>query len=444
MSQFHVTVVGGGVAGILSALYLSKNGAKVCLIDSELEIGGLLKSFRNEHGDCFDYGTHFIPELAQTEINELLSIKAHANWETIESLKVSTYSNGHSYSQSSYIKPQHLTPEERSKAHEEFIACSPRADGYKDLNDYFESRYGPTLSANVFKPLVCKIHGKQTENLSTELARIFQLNRILLFTEEETIKLKQDAWFDDRLAYHSATNSPAPSLNYYPTNEGVGAWISILLDKLQQAGVEICTGARVASIESKSKSINKVCLADGRTIETDHLVWTISPGLLSKTLRIPTKAAPPQFVQSSLTFLTYDEDYLTPSYYLLNHDAQHQSYRVTLFDNFSNGNAGKKRICVESFQPDEQPPPTPLLINEELIQMGVLPENAIPTYQKTSSVNNGFPIMRKSLISDIISINQAINEQIDNVTLCGKASGKAFFMTDTLAETYKSVLNISF
>lgn len=444
MKQFHTTVVGGGVAGILSALYLSKRGAKVSLIESEPEIGGLLRSYENDQGDYFDYGTHFIPELAQPEINKLLSIRAHDDWETIGPLKVSTYLKGFSYSESSYIKPQHLPQEVYTKALAEFKNCAPVDGKYKDLNDYFDRRYGPTLSENIFKNVAKKIHGGNSDSLSTELARIFQLNRVILFSEEETRELKKEPWFDERLAYHNAMGSPAPSVNYYPKNGGIGAWISILLKKLQEADVEIHTGSRVVSARSTSKSIAAINLENGRTIETDHLIWTIAPALLSRTLKIPTNTSRPQFIQSSLTFSSYKEPYLTPSYYLLNHDTQHSSYRVTLFDNFANDATANKRICVESFQPDGGATPTPLQITNELIQMGVIPESATPTYEKTISVQNGFPVMQKTLISDIDSINQAINEQIDNVTLCGKASGRAFFMTDTLADTYRSMLDISF
>mgnify|MGYP001291269903 CR=1 FL=1 len=52
-------VVGGGIAGILSAILLKRKYDEVDLIELDGRLGGLLKSFTNERGQSFDQGSHF-------------------------------------------------------------------------------------------------------------------------------------------------------------------------------------------------------------------------------------------------------------------------------------------------------------------------------------------------------------------------------------------------
>ena len=49
-----VVIIGGGIAGILSAFLLKRKGYQVTLIEQDAELGGLLKSVRNGQGLEFD------------------------------------------------------------------------------------------------------------------------------------------------------------------------------------------------------------------------------------------------------------------------------------------------------------------------------------------------------------------------------------------------------
>ncbi|PLW95582.1 MAG: NAD(P)/FAD-dependent oxidoreductase, partial [Marinilabiliales bacterium] len=53
--RYHSIVVGGGVAGLTAAAYLSKNGFKTLLIEKNNQCGGLVNSFKRE-GFHFDAG----------------------------------------------------------------------------------------------------------------------------------------------------------------------------------------------------------------------------------------------------------------------------------------------------------------------------------------------------------------------------------------------------
>ncbi len=75
-------VVGGGIAGIYSALLLRKSYETVYLIEQDDSLGGLLRSTKNEHGDWFDYGTHFIVGTGVEAIdNVILSEDLREDWQ---------------------------------------------------------------------------------------------------------------------------------------------------------------------------------------------------------------------------------------------------------------------------------------------------------------------------------------------------------------------------
>ncbi len=54
-NQYHAIIVGGGIAGLTSAAYLSSKGKKVLLIEKNKECGGLVNSF-SRNGFHFDAG----------------------------------------------------------------------------------------------------------------------------------------------------------------------------------------------------------------------------------------------------------------------------------------------------------------------------------------------------------------------------------------------------
>lgn len=67
----QAVVVGGGIVGIFSAIYLKGFYRDVVLIEKEERLGGLLTSYQDHSAISYDYGTH-IP--CQTNIPEIDSI----------------------------------------------------------------------------------------------------------------------------------------------------------------------------------------------------------------------------------------------------------------------------------------------------------------------------------------------------------------------------------
>ena len=60
-NKYSTIVVGGGIAGLTSAAYLSRSGEKVLLIEKNSECGGLVNTFKRD-GFCFDAGVRALED----------------------------------------------------------------------------------------------------------------------------------------------------------------------------------------------------------------------------------------------------------------------------------------------------------------------------------------------------------------------------------------------
>ena len=60
-NRYNTIIVGGGMAGLTSAAYLSRAGQKVLLIEKNAECGGLVNSFMRD-GFQFDAGVRALED----------------------------------------------------------------------------------------------------------------------------------------------------------------------------------------------------------------------------------------------------------------------------------------------------------------------------------------------------------------------------------------------
>lgn len=68
----QIVIIGGGIAGIVSALTAAKFGFNVLLIEQQKNLGGLLRSFKYQSGYIFDHGTHLLNTTSNNELNNMV------------------------------------------------------------------------------------------------------------------------------------------------------------------------------------------------------------------------------------------------------------------------------------------------------------------------------------------------------------------------------------
>ena len=163
--------------------------------------------------------------------------------------------------------------------------------------------------------------------------------------------------------------------------------------------------------------------------------------VLLQKLGIQLKAKPPKRLTSCIFHYLVDKKYLTDLFYFQCFDPSLKTFRVTLYDNYSEGISNKYRITVEVLSEN-----VPNKIDElqteifdELIKMNVLPTDVKVLNKSYNMYPNGFPVLTNEFIKASKDQVNAIKTNFTNVEVFGKSNGKAWFMYDIINDIYKSV-----
>ena len=438
MIQGKHFVVGGGIAGICSALFLSKQGKSVVLIEQAENLGGLLRSVypfgNNLH---FDYGTHF---LAQTGDPELDKILFHGLEVTkFDYLKVGSYYKS-LYEKNGFVTDFHL--QDRDNYFNE-INLEPVSKA-KSLRDQLLNSYGKGYTNELFDPILKKFFGLESNMLQLDAHHLFGLQRIITSDEMTTNHLKEKhKVYDDLLAYHKYTQGISSIKSMYPVRGGAGQWIQQLSRQLEKNGVKILTGAKINSIEKHGNKINTIKI-ENRSYEVDQLYWTAPLVFILPYLNLDSSYQLPSIkrLTSYVAHFIIDKKYKTDLYYLQCFDPDFKTFRVTLYDNFSEScSQNSFRVTVESLikENDQIDESFNQILFEELIRMKVIPSDSNILDQTSLQIKNSFPILSNRKMNHGEKINEKLTEDFKNLHFYGKAYSEKWFMNDVIGEIYQKL-----
>jgi protoporphyrinogen oxidase len=269
-----VVVVGGGVAGLVTAHLLAESGAQVVVVEKFERVGGLARSY-NYEGFVFDCGPHRFH-------TENPNIKAYidrvlGNDVTAFPRKSEVYFEG-----SYYRWPLHpknliqLPPHIAAKA-----AFDLAINGYKkyeggSFEDYVLRQYGPTLYENFFKGYSIKFLGIHPKDTHPDWAKV-GLNRAIIDDKLQMQNLSQ-------LAKSTLLQFNKAEIDFtYPRTGMQLAWdrVRALIEK-NGGRVVTGTGARLVGGNGK---IDAVEFGNER-IEPSLVVWTAPITLATDQLGI--------------------------------------------------------------------------------------------------------------------------------------------------------------
>ena len=441
-------VVGSGIAGILSAILLKRKFNEVHLIEKESELGGLLKSFRNGDGIEFDYGTHFLRDTGNRELDTLLfGQNLSDNWLVLDFLKAGNFFGGKLNEHSPFIDSSCLPEEIYQKGMTELLGLGFPKENYENLEEQLRDSFGYILTERIFQPALQKFFGHSLGEIAPNANHFFIPSRLLGFNPETTRELKKSAVFDGKLGFHSYQEGLSSSKNYYPKYRGIGLWIEELTEKLEQLGVKIIAGQSVSEI-LYNNFIHSVVLEDGTRFSCDQLIWTVPVFLFNKACKFtsPAPSDPPTRLISGLHHFVLDQPFLTDLYFFSCYDPGLITFRVTLYANVRKSDTSLNSqypLTVEvlsqqvpDLKTDSQ------TVFEELKKMGVISTVSKVLFQHSEIVQGGFPVPTDQFIRNSKSQLEFAKTHFSNVLFLGKSTGSSWFMHEVLLESYSAIMEL--
>jgi protoporphyrinogen oxidase len=432
-----IIVVGGGIAGLLSAQILSKK-AKVYLIEKDSDLGGLLKS-KNDFNITFDMGTHILRESPNAEVNQYITgIINKQEWNTFDNLKVGNYFENSLYEFSQAIDIRKLPQETYRKIVFEIINNINIETKLTSAKDYFLSRFGETYYEIVCKPQLLKFFGTVDEDLSFECAQILGMTRVIGFDENITDELKTIPGLDHRIAFNTFEKGVGILKNLYPKKWGIGKWVKNIEEDLIDSNVIIKKNCEIISLKQQNGSLEKVILNDGEELEVDEVIWTIPPIFFLKHLGVNLELQPPKIRKAFLFNYLFENNFLVKNHYIHCYDSSKYAFRVTLYSNLRGDDIPSCTVEVitnEPFNAEEML----VTIHKELIDMQIVSVDNKVLSQFCHVPQGGFPLLTMSMKKQTLKIVEECNKHCNNVKFLGRAKGTSFFMSDIINEVVSEI-----
>lgn len=444
-------IVGGGIAGIVSALLSVGRSERIVLIEKEPELGGLYKSqtFEVEGNSLsFDMGSHFLRDTGIPDLDRLIFGGLDSEeWLSLGNLRGGGFYGNTLNSSSPHIDARKMNKlEDYSNGFLELLEhCSFHSKTFLNLEEQLTATFGPTLTNSLFRPILeKKFLGCPLHELAPDSHRLFGLSKIIALTPEAARELKNLPSLDAKLAFHSSSEGASPLRNFYPRRGGIETWIKYLQAKLKKTCVEVMTQTAVERLEFNTGKIMYLGLSGGEKINVDRLIWTIPvPGfLVAAGIKPPEKLSPPRKLYTSVYHFVFDRKFQTDVHYIQCHSPELKSFRLTLYPNVQPVDSANAHwhLTTEMVTPDE--PDLELLTKTaevELRTMGIINAQTRKLYQHAQILKDGFPCPTVAFFTQADRLIEFVKDRFENVIFLGRAAGKAFVTNEVLGQVYRQM-----
>lgn len=436
----NILIVGGGLAGIASAIFHAREGTKVTVLEQTEELGGLMRSYTSPEGFSFDYGTHFLRQTGVDDIDkEIFDNLPASDWIFFPYLKCGNFFERQLNLDSPFILASRIREDDYTKGLVEFLECRPQPDKFKNLSDQLVGTFGRTFYEKIHRPLIKKFYDRDPSTLEVDSHMILGLNRILVENPERSRQLKLTSFNDSRLGFHSYREGVSGLKSIYPRTGGIGKWVAVLRSIMMNKGICVQTSVSVNSLQVTAGRVRSAVLSNGDSIVVDKLVWTIPPTIFLNLAKEEYEKRKLTFVSPRVYHLLSNRSPNTDAYYITCHDHQLKTYRVTLHTNCNETKCGEfYPFTVEVISHDHCDTNTERSqILKELTIMNLFDSDARIQLINVEIVRNGIPIPEvgyRNTILEHLSMSRSI---ASNVSFVGKSTGEKFFMNDVLMDAFQ-------
>jgi phytoene dehydrogenase-like protein len=459
--QHADVVVGGGIAGLLSALLLAERGGrKVIVIERESQVGGLLRCFDYGQYGVFDYGMHNMYETGIAPLDELLfGLLPKDDWQLLERGSrdlAGVVFNG-------IVQHNSPFPDLRSLPRQQWESCVAGffqqlewqpSRGHDNAWEDVNTRLGAAI-AEIIDAALRKQFGKSSQELAPFATRLTTLSRVVMFSEEPFANLMESSMLRERLAWPEQRTLPeqweSGRRSYYPRKYGMYRVINALLARLKKAGVEVLTNAQVHSLEMNGGRANSLTVEQGgnkRTISPEKVVWTSGLPAVAQLLGLDMSCYrfdPPRKTVV-VNLLLRQPPKMGDLYYLYCYEPGCHTFRITNFTGYCEGapRAGGWPVAVELLLDAPLPDAEGMkrLALDELKRFKVIASDEQVIFSAVEPLATGFPMPSVNNFNALSDLRARIAAtKLANLTLLGILSEEnVFFQRDVLAQTWNKLV----
>lgn len=280
----HIILLGGGIAGLVTALELARRGRRVTVIEKDKKVGGLARTL--VHGDFrFDIGGHRFhshkPEIIGW-IKELMGP---------DLLRVPRIS--HIHLQGKFVDypirfPNALSifsPPQAARVISSYAAAAVRhrLNGHTpdvSFEDWVVRRFGRAMYDVFFGPYTEKVWGIPCTQLSADWAA----QRISLPSLSEALK---------RALIPGAEPPPTIISHFWYPRQGFGMIPDRMQQEIERLGGRVLTGAGVTALQPEPEGRWQIIIQEeggAQTLTADRIISSIPLNLLLRALPAPSGA----------------------------------------------------------------------------------------------------------------------------------------------------------
>jgi len=341
----HVTILGGGLAGMSCAHSLAQAGRQVTVLERESDVGGLARSY-TENEFTYDLGPHrFLIHQPKDVADFSALLKEDLLLKQRKSrifLKGRFFDYPLKVSNAIFSMPPLTTARILSDYALAKAKTLARPSSDRSFEEWVESRFGHTLYEIFFKQYTEKAWGIPCSDISADWAS----QRISLLSLWDT--------FVKSLIKRGNQPRTYASEFYYPPKGGIGALCVKMAKDVESAGGKVLRGQPVTRVEVKNNLISKIHSVD-LSIDTQEVVSSLpltdlvqffSPkadaGVIEAGRRLKFRAI-------VFVFLFIKRPRISDDHWIYLPEERFISNRLTESANFSRQNvpAGQTVLCAE-------------------------------------------------------------------------------------------------